>query len=133
MTLRFFSWHTLYNGGPLVSLVIKGRDFDWPLADFARAEIGNPGHEVKFTTAPDGEETLEVTNLRLASSIAARPAKPRRQRKPNVGTLIKQAEKSGKPVSAAVIGSDGVTLHFGKTEQATDLNPWDEVLPREPH
>jgi hypothetical protein len=56
----------------------------------------------------------------------------KRQRKPSIRTLIKQAEKAGKPVSS-VTTPDGVTLHFGKTGQATDLNPWDEVLPREPN
>jgi hypothetical protein len=79
--------HMLYNGGPLIRLVLKGQDYDWPLADYARAEIGKPGHSVKFTTAPDGEETLEITNLRLASSIAETPAKSPRQRQAVTGLL----------------------------------------------
>jgi hypothetical protein len=59
--------------------------------------------------------------------------KPTKRRKVTLAAALKQAAKTGVPVSAAVVGTDGVTLHFGKTEQATDLNPWDEVLPREPN
>jgi hypothetical protein len=70
---------------------------------------------------------------RGSGTIVPDPISPaKRQRKPSVGTLIKQAEKSGKPVTS-VTTPDGTVLHFGEPEQATQSNPWDEVLSREPH
>jgi hypothetical protein len=68
-----------------------------------------------------------------AAKKADAPLPVKRRRRVTLAAALKQAAKTGVPVSAAVIGSDGVTLHSGKTEQATDLNPWDEVLPREPN
>jgi hypothetical protein len=59
--------------------------------------------------------------------------RPKRRRKPTLAQALRQAADAKVPVKSAVIGADGVTLHFGKSEQAMDLNDWDEVLPREPH
>jgi hypothetical protein len=76
--------------------------------------------------------SLNLLDSLIERAEARKAAKPRTPRKPSVSKLIAQAEKAGKPVSS-VTTPDGVTLHFGKTEQAISLNPWDEVLPREPH
>jgi hypothetical protein len=46
---------------------------------------------------------------------AASPA--RRRRTPSVATLVKRAEKTGKPVTS-VTTPDGTTLRFGEAEQA---------------
>jgi hypothetical protein len=64
---------------------------------------------------------------------ATRPPSRKRQRKPSLAAALKQAAKAGKPVKAATLGAEGVTLQFGKSDQSTEFNPWDEVLPREPH
>jgi hypothetical protein len=53
----------------------------------------------------------------LAASVRRRP------RKPSIRTLIKQAEKAGKPVSS-VTTRDGTTLHFGESESTDASNPW---------
>jgi hypothetical protein len=47
----------------------------------------------------------------------------KRQRKPSIRTLIKQAEKSGKPVTS-VTTPEGVTLRFDQPEPTEAGNPW---------
>jgi hypothetical protein len=54
----------------------------------------------------------------------AKPVARRRQRKPSVRSMIKDAEKAGAKVTVAADGS--VTLQFGEAEKPTD-NEWDEV------
>jgi hypothetical protein len=49
--------------------------------------------------------------------------KPKRQRKPRLDRLIKEAEQGGKRV-ASITTSDGVTLTFGESAPAEDKNPW---------
>jgi hypothetical protein len=59
-----------------------------------------------------------------------RPDTRRRQHKPSIAKQIKQAEKSGKPVTS-ITTPDGVTLHFGKSESSeanNDSNEWDREL-----
>jgi hypothetical protein len=78
--------------------------------------------------AADILKRIEASTLAWASAPAA---KRRRARKPSVATLIKQAEKAGKTVTA--ITTDGVTLQFGEAKEneangGTNVNPWDEVL-----
>lgn len=75
----------------------------------------------------DSLDLLRSLIERTAERAAERAAESRRRRKPSVHDLIKQAEKSGKPVSS-VTTPDGVTLHFGVAESAG--NEWDEVLLR---
>jgi hypothetical protein len=53
----------------------------------------------------------------------SRPTRARGVRKPSVRSLIKQAERAGKPVSS--IERDGVKLGFG--EQPADANQQNEV------
>jgi hypothetical protein len=49
----------------------------------------------------------------------------RRQRKPSVRAMIKQAEAAGKRVSAIQV--DGITLRFDAPEQPAPGNEWDEA------
>jgi hypothetical protein len=73
------------------------------------------GHVPSFSCYPP---TVTVT------TTGAKPVKPRRQRRPSVGPLIAQAEKSGKHVTS-VTTPDGVTLTFGEPEDNTnDLDNW---------
>jgi hypothetical protein len=51
------------------------------------------------------------------------PAKPRRQRKPNICKMIAEAERGGKTVTS-ITTPDGITLHFGKGEATEASNPW---------
>jgi hypothetical protein len=66
-----------------------------------------------------------VPSFSLETKDAARPAFPasKRQRKPSIRTLIKQAEKAGKPVTS-ITTPDGVTLKFGESEPTEAANPW---------
>jgi hypothetical protein len=81
---------------------------------------------------PSDEERERVLGEFEREATAPKPVR-RRQRKPTLANALKQAAKAGVPVKSAVVGAEGVTLQFGKSEQATDLNDWDEVLPGEPH
>jgi len=65
--------------------------------------------------------TLPVEDTSEDRSSLPTPAK--RQRKPSLGKLIAQAEKSGKPVSS-ITTPDGVTLQFGEPEPTEATNPW---------
>ena len=55
---------------------------------------------------------------------AMKPARKRRERKPSVGTLIKQAEKAGKTVTSVTV--DGVTLMFDQPSPAKHSS-WDDL------
>jgi hypothetical protein len=57
-----------------------------------------------------------------ASSVAPRQ---RRERRPSVRALIKQAERAGKSVTAVTI--NGVTLSFG-IQGIDETNEWDRDL-----
>jgi hypothetical protein len=61
--------------------------------------------------------------MERARDIPTTATKPRSQRKPSVRTLIKQAEKSGKPVTS-VTTPEGITLRFDQPEPAEAANPW---------
>ena len=57
--------------------------------------------------------------------VEPEPAR-RRQRKPNISAMIRQAEKAGKEVSS--VTADGVTLQFGRPDATNDTSsPWDSV------
>jgi hypothetical protein len=74
-----------------------------------------------------------ISSFPTSACAASRAKLTRRQRRPTLASALKQAGKAGVPVKAATLGSDGVKLEFGESGQATDINPWDEVLRREPH
>jgi hypothetical protein len=44
------------------------------------------------------------------------PLKPAKSRRPSVQRLVKDFEKSGRPVSGVTHGPDGTTIHFGEGE-----------------
>lgn len=73
------------------------------------------------------DERIELTNLTHAPP--ATKTVPKRQRKPSIHTLIRQAEKAGKPVSS-VTTPDGITLRFGESEPTEAVNPWLADLPK---
>jgi hypothetical protein len=55
----------------------------------------------------------------------------RRERKPSVRTMIKNAEKDGKKVSGANVAADGsVTLQFGEASPAKHSS-WDDLETRQ--
>ena len=95
----------------------------YDLADLDREDLACAGlRRVSddFFADLDRDDLLELFKPRADPA----PAKPRRQRKPRVHTLIKQAEKSGKTVTS-ITTPDGVTLRFGEGEAATEANnPW---------
>ena len=54
----------------------------------------------------------------------------KRERRPSVRTMIKNAEKDGKKVSGATLAADGsVSLQFGEADKdnSAAVNEWDEV------
>jgi hypothetical protein len=51
------------------------------------------------------------------------PPQRRRQRKPSIATLLKQAEKAGRPVTS-VTTPDGTTLTFGEGVADSPLDEW---------
>jgi hypothetical protein len=55
----------------------------------------------------------------------------KRERRPSVRTMIKNAEKDGKKVSGATLAADGsVSLQFGEAEPSEASNPWDAEIER---
>jgi hypothetical protein len=54
----------------------------------------------------------------------AKPARRRRERKPSIRTMIKQAEKAGKTVTSVTV--DGVTLMFDQPSPAKHSS-WDDL------
>jgi hypothetical protein len=89
---------------------------------------------VAFNAVATPAEHREL-NAMLAEEEAREEAakrdseKPKRQRKPSVGTLIKQAERCGRFVTS-VTTPDGTTLHFADTEHADAVREWDEAILR---
>jgi hypothetical protein len=67
--------------------------------------------------------------LALADEIEDGQTGPRRQRKPSIATLIKRAEKAGRPVTSITL-ADGTTLHFGEPTPSEASNPWLADLPK---
>jgi hypothetical protein len=62
--------------------------------------------------------------LTAAGIVLGLDTKPhRRPRKPSIATLVKRAEKTGKPVTSVTL-PDGTVLHFGKVEDTETGNPW---------
>jgi hypothetical protein len=51
----------------------------------------------------------------------------RRVRKPSVRSMIKDAEKDGKKVTAVSVTPEGVTLTFGE-QTNNDPNPWERAM-----
>jgi hypothetical protein len=81
---------------------------------------------------------VEAIDGNLSTTDKLKPAAPRK-RKQSIDRLIKQAERSGKRVTS-ITTADGATLRFDEPKPEPKLepstspnNPWDEVLPREPH
>jgi hypothetical protein len=56
-----------------------------------------------------------------------------RQRRPTLANVLTQAKRAGIPVKGAVIELGKITLTFGESEAATDINEWDEVARRDAH
>ena len=92
-----------------------------------------------MTPALSGEYVTEAILARLAAIRPPRPIiyvdKPppaRRvgRRKPSIATLIKRAEKAGKPVTS-ITTPDGTRFEFGQPESAELANPWFEDLRKE--
>jgi hypothetical protein len=83
--------------------------------------------EIRRELSRDKYSALANVAMAVKSRTAteAAPKLPRRPRKARVHTLIKQAEKSGKPVTS-ITTPDGVTLHFGKDEQqqGNEVDEW---------
>jgi hypothetical protein len=75
--------------------------------------------------------TAELDEFLARRASEAQPPTPeppeprprRRRRLPSVATLLKQAEKTGRPVTS-ITTPDGVTLTFGQAEPSEANNPW---------
>jgi hypothetical protein len=66
-----------------------------------------------------------------------KPKSPRRQRKPSIRTIVKQAERTGKTVTS-IVTPEGYTIRFGEAVKDDrvdniDSNPWDRVLDHGAH
>jgi hypothetical protein len=61
---------------------------------------------------------------RAAEKKLSNSAKPRGKRKPTLAQALRQAANARLPVKGAVIGSDGIELHFGEPEPTDASNPW---------
>jgi hypothetical protein len=75
---------------------------------------------------PDAREELEIV-LEILSNRQDQPKpqkQPRGSRKATLASALRQAAKANVPVSAAVIGADGITLRFGESEPTEAGNPW---------
>ena len=66
---------------------------------------------------------MAVANVEAHMQEEPAHSKPRRQRKPSVGTLIKRAEKEGKSVTSITM-PDGTVLHLGEPQPTESSNPW---------
>jgi hypothetical protein len=76
-----------------------------------------PLDDARFVLTTVGWLVARRTQPHLA--LPSPDSKPRR---PNIGTMIKQAEKAGKPVSS--VTRDGTTLNFNKPESTEPEDPW---------
>jgi hypothetical protein len=59
------------------------------------------------------------------------PPKRKRVRKPTLASAIKEAQKAGVTRGRITIGN--VSMEFGNSQPAVNMNPWDEVLPNATH
>jgi hypothetical protein len=75
------------------------------------AVSGGPAAAAKLI----GDLKVRVDQIAAVSGV-------RRQRKPSVAKLIRQAERSGRKVTSVTTDS-GVTIRFAE-EPATETNPW---------
>jgi hypothetical protein len=87
-----------------------------PLTSEQRKRVGTM---LRFAVVPSGN---------ITSMLVTEP--PRRRRKPNIATLVKRAEKSGKVVTS-ITTPDGTTIHFGEPEASEANNPWLDDLNRD--
>jgi hypothetical protein len=90
--------------------------------DLTRREALEAARGGDVNARVDLARSLDILRSLIERAVE-RAAESRRRRKPSVRTLIKQAEKSGKPVSS-VTTPEGVTLQFGAPEPAEAANPW---------
>jgi hypothetical protein len=79
-----------------------------------------------LSLSPDDYEAgrRSYAALRYNGADAAKPERKRRERKPNVATMIKQAEKTGKTVTSVTV--EGVTLTFDQPSPAKRTS-WDDL------
>jgi hypothetical protein len=111
----------------------------WACAQYcpSEAEIGDEylaAAEAIASGADEGKKYLAAI-AELGEGDHSAPATetaPKRRRTPSIRTLIRQAEKAGKPVSSLTT-PDGITLRFGEVDASKPASDWDEVLRREPH
>ena len=75
-----------------------------------------------FRRADDFTDWLarERNDALMETVVASAPKKPH-LRRPNIRTLIEDAERSGKRVSAVTV--DGATLNFAEAEKTATLTP----------
>jgi hypothetical protein len=66
----------------------------------------------------EGQDQRPPDGLRTPAKAARKP------RKPSIATLIKRAEKSGRPVTSVML-PDGTTINFGEATSTDASNPWD--------
>jgi hypothetical protein len=96
----------------VAEMLRNGAEFHGPPHDFyAPHKIRERLAAHKVARAPDD----------LRDEAAAAPN--RRTRKPSIATLVKRAEKAGKPVTS-ITTPDGTTIHFGETKPTDASNPW---------
>src|SRR5262249_55829224 len=70
----------------------------------------------------NGADFTPIDRDDLRSELAAAPL---RTRKPSIATLVKRAEKTGRPVTS-VTTLDGITIRFDESKPTdADTNPWD--------
>jgi hypothetical protein len=81
--------------------------------------------DMRVKALEDLADALGQAGFQESISVRAESAKPRRQRKPSLRTLIAQAEKSGKSVSS-ITTPEGTKLTFGEPESEirNELDEW---------
>jgi hypothetical protein len=77
---------------------------------------------------PDDALAAERQPRKRRRDVEIAPMSNKRRRRPNIATIIKQAEKAGKTVTG--VSLDGVSLTFGQGQlqapnAANDVNEWD--------
>ena len=97
----------------------------WPIAP---APILPPDPlPIRFMPTGQGERgwaMFAVGKFRHVTKPSVAPKVPeKRRRRPSLKRLIAVAERSGKIVTS-ITTPDGVTLQFGKVEDAEGSNPW---------